>query len=72
MTSGAEYSEPTMMSCFIEVGTYEPMFINIGYVDKEGEEQPLSNIVKVHGEDFYLHELQHALRLCGIDNEITL
>jgi hypothetical protein len=61
-----------MMSCFIEVGTYEPMFINIGYVDKEGEEQPLSNIVKVHGEDFYLHELQHALRLCGIDNEITL
>jgi hypothetical protein len=57
---------------FIEVGIYEPMFINIGYVDKEGKEQPLSDIVKVHGEIFYLHELQQALRLCGFDKEITL
>lgn len=58
---------------FIEVGIYEPMFINIGYVDKEGEEQPLSDIVKVHGENFFVHELQHALRLCGInDKEIVL
>lgn len=57
---------------FIEVGIYEPMFINIGYVDNEGEEQPLSDIVKVHGENFYVHELKHALRLCGInDKEIV-
>ena len=57
---------------FIEVGIYEPMFINIGYVDNEGEEQPLSDIVKVHGENFYVHELQHAMRLCGVDTEIVL
>ena len=56
---------------FIEVGIYEPMFINIGYVDKEGEEQPLCNIVKIHGENFFVHDLQHALRLCGVDKEIT-
>ena len=57
---------------FIEVGIYEPMFINIGYVDKDGEETTLSNIIKIHGENFYFHELQHALRLCGVDKEIVL
>lgn len=57
---------------FVEVGIYEPNFINVGYVDNEGKEQPLCNIVKVHGENFFFHELQHTLRLCGVDKEITI
>lgn len=59
----------------IEIGTYDPNFILIRYRHEtpDGiESGELSSIVKVDGEKFYLHELQHALRLCGITREIIL
>lgn len=59
----------------IEVGTYDPNFILIHYRYETPDEinsGDLSSIVKVDGGKFYLHELQHALRLCGIEKEIEL
>ena len=59
----------------IEVGIYDPNFILIHYRYKTPDEinsGELSSIVKVDGGKFYLHELQHALRLCGIEKEIIL
>ena len=59
----------------IEVGLYNPNFILINYhyqTPDEIQKGELSSIVKVDGAKFYLHELQHALRLCGIDKEIVL
>ena len=59
----------------IEVGIYDPNFIliNYHYETPDGiNSGELSSIVKVDGGKFYLHELQHALRLCGIEKEIKL
>ena len=54
----------------IEVGTYDPNFILIHYRYETPDginSGELSSIVKVDGGKFYLHELQHALKLCGIE-----
>ena len=59
----------------IEVGIYDPNFILIHYRYETPDginSGELSSIVKVDGGKFYLHELQHALRLCGIEKEIEL
>lgn len=59
----------------IEVGVYDPNFILIHYRYETPDginSGELSSIVKVDGGKFYLHELQHALRLCGISKEIEL
>lgn len=59
----------------IEVGIYDPNFILIHYRYETPDginSGELSSIVKVDGGKFYLHELQHALRLCGISKEIEL
>ena len=59
----------------IEVGIYDPNFILIHYrYETPGgiNSGELSSIVKVDGGKFYLHELQHALKLCGIEKEIEL
>ncbi len=59
----------------IEVGIYNPNFILIHYryeIPDGINSGELSSIVKVDGGKFYLHELQHALRLCGISKEIEL
>ena len=59
----------------IEVGIYDPnfIFIHYRYETPDGiNSGELSSIVKVDGGKFYLHELQHALRLCGIEKEIEL
>lgn len=59
----------------IEVGIYDPNFILIHYHYETPDgihSGELSSIVKVDGGKFYLHELQHALRLCGINKEIEL
>lgn len=59
----------------IEVGIYDPNFILIHYRNETPDginSGELSSIVKVDGGKFYLHELQHALRLCGIKKEIVL
>ena len=59
----------------IEVGIYDPNFILIHYRYETPDginSGELSSIVKVDGGKFYIHELQHALRLCGIDKEIEL
>ena len=59
----------------IEVGIYHPDFINIGFEQttpdgtNKGE---ISSICKIDGSDIFVHELQHALRLCGIEKEIVL
>ena len=73
-------NQDDIFQCFdgeiiIEIGIYDPNFIFIHYRQEtpngvnSGE---LSNIVKVNGEKFYLHELQHALKLCGIEKEIEI
>ena len=59
----------------IEVGIYHPDFINVSYkqITPDGNnEGNISNICKVDGSDIMTHELQHALRLCGIKKEIEL
>ena len=59
----------------ITVGIYHPDFINIGYEQHtpDGVDKcELSSICKVDGSNFYVHQLQHALRLCGIDKNIVL
>ena len=59
----------------IEVGIYDPNFILIHYRYETPDginSGELSSIVKVDGGKVYLHELQHALRLCGIHKEIEL
>lgn len=59
----------------IEVGIYDPNFILIHYRYETPDgihSRELSSIVKVDGGKLYLHELQHALRLCGIEKEIEL
>ncbi len=56
----------------VEVGIYRPNFIIISASDDCGGEAEISNICKIDGSDIMLHELQHALRLCGIDKEIVL
>jgi len=59
----------------IEVGIYDPNFILIRYRYETPDginSGELSSIVKADGGKFYLHELQHALRLCGISKEIEL
>ena len=59
----------------IEVGIYDPNFILIHYRYETPDginSGELSSIVKVDGGKFYLHELQHALRLCGISKQIEL
>lgn len=59
----------------IIVGIYHPDFINIEYEQhtpdgvNKGE---ISSICKVDGSNIYVHELQHALRLCGIEKEINI
>lgn len=59
----------------IEVGIYDPNFILIHYRYETPDginSGELSSIVKVDGGKFYLHELQHALLLCGIEKEIIM
>lgn len=59
----------------IEVGIYDPNFILVHYSYKTPDginSVEISSIVKVDGGKFYLHELQHALRLCSISKEIEL
>lgn len=59
----------------IEVGIYDPncILIHYRYETPDGiNSGELSSIIKVDGGKFYLHELQHALRLCGIEKEIIL
>lgn len=59
----------------IEVGIYDPNFILIHYRYETPDginSGELSSIVKADGGKFYLHELQHALRLCGIEKEIII
>lgn len=59
----------------IEVGAYHPDFINVSYKQMTPDgiiEGDISSISKVDGSDIMTHELQHALRLCGIDKEIEL
>ena len=59
----------------IEVGIYDPNYILIRYRYETPDginSGELSSIVKVDGGKFYLHELQHALRLCGITREIII
>lgn len=59
----------------IEVGIYHPDFVNIGYdyTTPDGRQKgEIASICKVDGADIYVHELQHALKLCGIEKEIVL
>ena len=59
----------------IEVGMYDPMFFNIGYEvhTPEGiDEGNISSIAHINGEPFNIHDLQHVLRLHGIEKEIVL
>lgn len=59
----------------IEIGIYDPNFILVRYRYKTPDgvnSGELSSIVKADGGKFYLHELQHALKLCGIDKTIEL
>lgn len=59
----------------IEVGIYHPDFINVSYkqITPDGiNEGNISSICKIDGSDIMTHELQHALRLCGISKEIVL
>ena len=59
----------------IEVGAYHPDFINISYKQMTPDgiiEGDISSISKFDGSDIMTHELQHALRLCGIEKEIEL
>ena len=59
----------------IEVGIYDPNFILIHYRHETPDginSGELSNIVKVDGGKFHLHELQHILRLCEIEKTIEL
>lgn len=59
----------------IDVGIYHPDFVNIGYdyTTPNGREKgEIASICKVDGANIYTHELQHALRLCGIEKEIVL
>lgn len=56
----------------VEVGIYRPNFIIISAPDDCGGEVEIANICKIDGSDIMLHELQHALRLCGINKTIEL
>ena len=59
----------------IEVGVYHPDFINISYKQMTPDgiiEGDISSISKFDGSDIMTHELQHALRLVGIEKEIEL
>lgn len=59
----------------IEVGIYDPNYILIHYRYETPDgihSGELSSIVKADGGKFYLHELQHALRLCKVEKEIEL
>lgn len=56
----------------VEVGIYKPNFIIIPVPDDCGGEVEIANICKIDGSDIMLHELQHALRLCGIEKTIEL
>lgn len=59
----------------IDVGLYDPNFIWIHYRYETPDginSGELSSIVKVDGGKFYLHELQHALKLCGIEKTILI
>lgn len=58
----------------IEIGSYDPNFILVRYRYKTPDginSGELSSIVKADGGKFYLHELQHALKLCGIEKKLN-
>lgn len=60
---------------YIEIGIYKPMFIYIGarvITPDEVYGTDISSTTKADGGDFFVHDLQHALRLCGIDKKIKL
>lgn len=60
---------------YIEIGIFKPMFIYIGarvITSDEVYDTDISSITKANGGDFFVHDLQHALRLCGIDKKIKL
>lgn len=60
---------------YIEIGIYKPMFIYIGarvITPEEVYDTDISSTTKANGGDFFVHDLQHALRLCGIDKKIKL
>lgn len=60
---------------YIEIGIYKPMFIYIGarvITPEEVYDTGISSTAKANGGDFFVHDLQHALRLCGIDKKIKL
>lgn len=71
---------PNIFQCclgevIIEIGVYDPMFINVDYRINSPEginSGNISHICHTYGKPFYVNELQHALRLCGIDKEIQL
>ena len=55
----------------VEIGIYHPDFINIRYKSETPDgtnEGEISNICKVDGGNIMAHELQHALRLFGLND----
>ena len=60
---------------YIEICIYKPMFIYIGarvITPDEVYDADISSTAKANGGDFFVHDLQHALRLCGINKKIIL
>ena len=60
---------------YIEIGIYKPMFIYIGasvITPEEVYDTDILSTTKANGGDFFVHDLQHALRLSGIDKKIKL
>lgn len=65
------YGKPTALR--VQCNKYGDLHIWIEYVYTEGREQHVVEYEpKLHLRTRYVHELQHALRLCGVEKEIVL